>query len=263
MEGFSETGNFQFEFLKAWAQFRENLRQRNKMKKNPPILIETFHLFRGKFNILKMYLHRYLRTTPVLGILILIIVSILKHMGDGPYFQFISNEALIGQCEKYWWSALLHIQNYYNPMEAVKVTIDLRWKLKFNQKVFQCLQASWYLSADFQLVTRQKHLKWACELIKHFFKGFNFPAFDVPDLQIWMEISLDAADIRGRCWIVDVHRCIPEWIQSREASYVSFSKKETKFHELNFHFSVAGWLTLASHMQSSSISQHTFDAALG
>jgi hypothetical protein len=73
-----------------------------------------------------MYLHRYLRTTPVLGILILIIVSILKHMGDGPYFHFVSNEALIRHCEKHWWSALLHIQNYYSPMEAVKVTIDLR-----------------------------------------------------------------------------------------------------------------------------------------
>jgi hypothetical protein len=82
-------------------------------------MIELFVYFRGKFNIPKMYLHRYLRTTPVLAFLILIIVSILKHMGDGPFFAFVSNGALIGNCEKYWWSALIHIQNYYNPVEAV------------------------------------------------------------------------------------------------------------------------------------------------
>lgn len=66
-----------------------------------------------------MYLHRYLRTIPLLGVLILIIVSILKHMGDGPYFAFVAKGALIGSCEKYWWAALLHVQNYNNPLEAV------------------------------------------------------------------------------------------------------------------------------------------------
>lgn len=66
-----------------------------------------------------MYLHRYLRTIPVLGILILIIVSILKFSGDGPYFNFVTTAALTSQCDQYWWAALLHIQNYYNPMEAV------------------------------------------------------------------------------------------------------------------------------------------------
>lgn len=75
--------------------------------------------FRGTFNIPKMYLHRYLRTIPVLGILILIIVSILKFFGSGPYFRFVSTAALTSQCDQYWWAALLHIQNYYNPMEAV------------------------------------------------------------------------------------------------------------------------------------------------
>lgn len=67
-----------------------------------------------------MYLHRYLRTIPVLGILILIILSILKHFGDGPYYGFISEAAFVGQCERNWWAALLHIQNYYAPVDAVR-----------------------------------------------------------------------------------------------------------------------------------------------
>lgn len=68
-----------------------------------------------------MYLHRYLRVTPVLAVLVLIIVSILKFLGDGPHWDFVSNAALIGQCEKNWWAALLHIQNYYDPLQAVKL----------------------------------------------------------------------------------------------------------------------------------------------
>lgn len=66
-----------------------------------------------------MYLHRYLRTMPVLAFLILIILSVLKFFGDGPYFEFVLNGALKSQCEQYWWTALLNIQNYYNPLEAV------------------------------------------------------------------------------------------------------------------------------------------------
>lgn len=66
-----------------------------------------------------MYLHRYLRVMPVFGVLILIILSILKFFGDGPQYNFVSNAALISQCEQNWWAALLHIQNYYNPIHVV------------------------------------------------------------------------------------------------------------------------------------------------
>jgi hypothetical protein len=66
-----------------------------------------------------MYLHRYLRTMPVLALLILVIVSLLKHFGSGPYFEFTTYYSMIMDCEKYWWAALLQIQNYYNPVEVV------------------------------------------------------------------------------------------------------------------------------------------------
>lgn len=75
--------------------------------------------FRGTLNISKLYLHRYLRTTPVLAFLILVILSIFKYFGTGPFWNLTLQEAMKGQCEKYWWAALLHIQNYYNPIEVV------------------------------------------------------------------------------------------------------------------------------------------------
>lgn len=67
-----------------------------------------------------MYLHRYLRLTPVLAILILLVVSFFRHIRSGPYSTVDYNNNAI-PCTKYWWSALLHIQNYVNPQEVVSL----------------------------------------------------------------------------------------------------------------------------------------------
>lgn len=83
-----------------------------------------------RLNILRMILHRYLRYTPVLGVAILCTITLPKFIVSGP-LQSTSNE-LRENCVNYWWSALLHIQNYVNPNNI-------------------CLNHSWYLSVDFQL----------------------------------------------------------------------------------------------------------------
>ncbi|CRK93494.1 CLUMA_CG007030, isoform A [Clunio marinus] len=80
-------------------------------------------------NIGRMYLHRYLRYTPVLAALILFTVSLMKFMAFGPLFDFEKNEP---HCRTYWYWALLHVQNYAVANE-------------------QCLDFSWYLSVDFQM----------------------------------------------------------------------------------------------------------------
>lgn len=63
-----------------------------------------------------MYFHRYLRYTPVLAMLILFFVTFPKFLGTGPFFNI---ESYTVQCKKYWWTALLHVQNYVNPNELV------------------------------------------------------------------------------------------------------------------------------------------------
>jgi peptidoglycan/LPS O-acetylase OafA/YrhL len=102
-----------------------------------PIAVDTFFVMGGmlltrsmliqiekeKLNIPKLYLHRYLRTTPVLAFLILLLMSIMKYFGDGPFWNWTLTLALKDSCQKYWWSALLHIQNYYNPLEVVSISI--------------------------------------------------------------------------------------------------------------------------------------------
>jgi hypothetical protein len=68
-----------------------------------------------------MYLHRYMRVMPVLAYLILFALSLFKFMGNGPYYHFVTYAAQVSQCQQYWWTALIHIANYYNPLEVVSV----------------------------------------------------------------------------------------------------------------------------------------------
>lgn len=78
-----------------------------------------------------MYLHRYLRMTPLLGVYILSSMSLFRFLGNGPVWP-ISVEFLSENCKQYWWTTLLHIQNYVNPGTI-------------------CLPNTWYISVDMQL----------------------------------------------------------------------------------------------------------------
>nr|CAH7740350.1 unnamed protein product [Callosobruchus chinensis] len=85
-----------------------------------------------RFNIPLFYVHRYLRLTPALGALVLVSVYLLDYMGSGPKWV-LTKEMFQKQCERYWWSSFLYIQNYANEQPHV------------------CLDHTWYLSVDTQL----------------------------------------------------------------------------------------------------------------
>ncbi|XP_055841712.1 nose resistant to fluoxetine protein 6-like isoform X2 [Episyrphus balteatus] len=85
---------------------------------------------KGKLNVLQMYLHRYIRLTPIVAAAILFYVSLFRHMGNGPLWNdFTSPNKL---CHETWWATLLYVQNY---AAAGKM----------------CLGHTWYLAVDMQL----------------------------------------------------------------------------------------------------------------
>lgn len=75
---------------------------------------------KGKINIPQLYLHRYLRLMPLLGVTILFQVSLLRYFGNGPIWPK-SMKLLVEPCEKNWWPALLFIQNYVDSRNIVNV----------------------------------------------------------------------------------------------------------------------------------------------
>lgn len=74
----------------------------------------------GKINLPTLYLHRYVRLTPLLAVVFLVSMTLMRFLGDGPvwpiWIQFFSKP-----CETYWWSTLLYVQNYVNPRDFVSV----------------------------------------------------------------------------------------------------------------------------------------------
>lgn len=58
-----------------------------------------------------MYLHRYLRLTPILAMAIIVYMTILPRMGDGPLYGSVTFDDYT-QCERTWFWTLLYVQNY-------------------------------------------------------------------------------------------------------------------------------------------------------
>ncbi|XP_068083089.1 nose resistant to fluoxetine protein 6 [Anabrus simplex] len=85
----------------------------------------------NSFNVPMYYLHRYIRLTPPLAIIVLLEVSLLRHAGSGPSWKYVQ-EYLGNHCENNWWITLLYLQNYIKVKE-------------------QCIDQAWYLSVDMQL----------------------------------------------------------------------------------------------------------------
>lgn len=74
----------------------------------------------GRLNYPLLYFHRYLRLTPLFAVCIVVSMTIFRYFGTGPLWPFYNYMAVEESCRKYWWSALLYIQNYYNPDEMVR-----------------------------------------------------------------------------------------------------------------------------------------------
>ena len=88
---------------------------------------------RGRFPVITYYLHRYLRLTMVYAFVLFFLWTLMEYFGNGPRWG-AHQEALDDACNKYWWTNLLYINNFY-PGEMGK----------------QCFTHGWYLAVDMQL----------------------------------------------------------------------------------------------------------------
>ncbi|XP_037729593.1 nose resistant to fluoxetine protein 6 [Drosophila subpulchrella] len=94
------------------------------------VALRAMEKSKGKLNIPLMYLHRYLRLTPIVAACILLYWKILPLLGDGPLFGNWNFDNY-ATCEENWYWTLLYIQNYATHQS--------------------CLQHTWYLAIDMQL----------------------------------------------------------------------------------------------------------------
>ena len=90
---------------------------------------------RGKFPFITYYLHRILRLTPTYMFVLFCFWFLTVHLGRGPLFLESTgpDSSIVKNCESYWWTNLLYINNFY--------------PTKFTD---QCMGWAWYLANDMQ-----------------------------------------------------------------------------------------------------------------
>ena len=84
---------------------------------------------KGRFSLIKFYVHRYIRLTIPVMLLIGFGVTLWPHVGSGTNWGSV--QIFVANCEKNWWTNLLYIQNFVRPEEM-------------------CLGVTWYLAVDMQ-----------------------------------------------------------------------------------------------------------------
>lgn len=89
-------------------------------------------LFRKhKMNLPLLYLHRFIRLTPLFGVSFLFSMSLLRFFGSGPFWNTMLH-FFNGECERYWWAALLYIQNFVNQNDIVSIFLNLiKWQQRY------------------------------------------------------------------------------------------------------------------------------------
>ncbi|CAF4894473.1 unnamed protein product [Pieris macdunnoughi] len=111
-----------------------------------PITVDTFFMISGLLlvytsmakytslgllkNLHVFYLSRLLRMFPVLALMVLFEASLYNRISDGAFWHVAGNG--VHTCRALWWSTLLHLQNFVNPLA-------------------ECLPVTWYLAIDVQL----------------------------------------------------------------------------------------------------------------
>ncbi|XP_057655919.1 nose resistant to fluoxetine protein 6-like [Diorhabda carinulata] len=106
---------------------------------------EKFQKMR-KFDLFKHYLHRYIRLTPLLTLVVLFDTTLIRYLSSGPIWDTI-NEILVKPCKTHWWETLLHIQNKMNHGSM-------------------CVSHSWYVDVDMQLYILSPFIFWLLKFNK-------------------------------------------------------------------------------------------------
>nr|XP_019546423.2 nose resistant to fluoxetine protein 6-like [Aedes albopictus] len=209
-----------------------------------PLSVDTFFLLSGlltcwtllkeldrsrMLNVPLMYLHRYLRLTPVFAALILLTVGLLPYLGSGPLWN-ASLGLSVDQCNRYWWSALLYVQNYVNPDQI-------------------CLGHSWYLSVDMQLFLLSPLLiyplwKWGRKALvlvilliatSVVYIAVMFMVYDFPGSVLITDIT------RDNLTYVPTHTRMGAWLVGVITGYILYRTKK-RFVHLHKSQVAIGWI---------------------
>jgi peptidoglycan/LPS O-acetylase OafA/YrhL len=87
----------------------------------------------SKCQLVTFYVHRILRLTPAISVVLLFWLNIVPYISNGPLWFKLQQEVIENE-QRYWWSTFLYVQNFYPTSLANS-----------------CMSWLWYIAVDFQL----------------------------------------------------------------------------------------------------------------
>ncbi|XP_044255130.1 nose resistant to fluoxetine protein 6-like [Tribolium madens] len=109
----------------------------------------------NRFNAVLFYVYRYIRITLPLSVAVILYSTFIQYFGEGPLWRE-TYQAMQLPCQYFWWSTLLHIQNYVNPQAL-------------------CIPQTWYLT---------------CEMVYYYFSPvILYPLWKLPKVG-WVILAL-------------------------------------------------------------------------
>eukprot|EP00756_Hemistasia_phaeocysticola_P028617 Hpha_TRINITY_DN16185_c2_g4::TRINITY_DN16185_c2_g4_i2::g.5527::m.5527 len=151
------------------------------------------NIVKNGFAMIMVYVDRYVRLTPLYGLLILFAVYLLQYMGSGPFWGMVQQGGEIGyNCDKYWYANVLYMNNMPHYSDHL------------------CYAHSWYLANDFQFLvvgvpivvifTRVPALAWFITI------GLTLMSWGIV---IWKVHTSQDAAMGGASYIRPYTRCAP------------------------------------------------------
>ena len=95
------------------------------------LTIKEMGRHQGKFPFMSFYIHRLLRLSPANYLIMFSSFKVLPHVGSGPLWIFRE----INNCEKYWWTNILYINNFY-PTSFYDTCYTITWYLSTLMQLF-------------------------------------------------------------------------------------------------------------------------------
>eukprot|EP00095_Tigriopus_kingsejongensis_P000457 maker-scaffold217_size252476-snap-gene-1.30 protein:Tk00457 transcript:maker-scaffold217_size252476-snap-gene-1.30-mRNA-1 annotation:"hypothetical protein DAPPUDRAFT_301951" len=108
--------------------------------------LSFLELQKGRFNIILFYVHRYIRLTIPLALVIAFEAGIVYSLGSGPIW-WMNGYNPSKFCRKNWWTNLLYINSFVHQNE-------------------QCLGVTWYLACDMQMFILSPLIFWPMYKLK-------------------------------------------------------------------------------------------------
>lgn len=84
-------------------------------------LRQEIHLFENITRYLLCIVVYIFRLTPFLAVVVMIHATLFPFFGSGPVYPK-HKQLFVENCQRYWWSALLYIQNFVNSKNMVSRT---------------------------------------------------------------------------------------------------------------------------------------------